>query len=120
MDSLTQASLTLLRKIKKTSELLKWFKRGAGDRFIPQKKTIKAYLPAAADSGWHIWSITEEEVESDAARETPTGDVMFVSVHTVQQRRGETNCLMCVSGVEGQKHTVSVFTFKSPGGDRRR
>lgn len=98
MDSLTQASLTLLQKIKKTSELLKWFKRGAGDRFIPQKKTIKAYLPAAADSGWHIWSITaEEEVESDAAQEAPTRDGMFVSVHTVQQRRGETrdvNCLM--------------------------
>lgn len=36
--------LTLLLKIKKTSELPKWLKQGGGDRFIPHKKTIKAYL----------------------------------------------------------------------------
>lgn len=36
--------LTLLLKIKKTSVLLKWLKREGGDRFIPHKKIIKAYL----------------------------------------------------------------------------
>lgn len=65
VDSLSRASLTLLRKIKKTSEFLKWFKRGGVDRFIPQKKTIKAYLSAAADGVWQIWSITEEEEEEE-------------------------------------------------------
>lgn len=96
VDSLSQASLALLLKIKKTSGFLKWFKRGVGDRFIPQKKTIRIYLSAAAESVWKIWSITEEEVESEAGRRSPAQkhkqQSMFVcspSFHTVHTERGK-------------------------------
>lgn len=97
VDLLTRASLTLLLKIKKTSGLLKWFKQRGGGRFIPQKKTIKAYLSAAEGSVWQIWSITAEEEEVE-------GETEAAQAHQ-HSERGE--------GSSPESH-LSVCGFQAP------